>query len=182
MEVARIKDFSLRNLEEKDLDLVLNWRNSPEIRGVSQSDHIISQEEHRDWFERHRRGKTSKLFLFEVKGRPSGCVNFTDWDSQSLRARWGFYLAPQELQKGLGLAMGYLALETIFEKLKLQKVTAEVLATNQRGLSYHRKLGFFEEGLLKKQILRGSDFVDVHLMAHFKDHWEKKRAQLASSL
>lgn len=74
--------------------------------------------------------------------------------------------------------MGILALEHIFQVEQLSKVCAQILDFNQRSLSYHRKLGFIEEGRLGRQRIRNHQPVDVVLMALFREQWEKYRLRL----
>jgi bacterioferritin (cytochrome b1) len=43
-------DFSFRRLEQKDLNLIRCRRNQEYVRSVMLTDHIISEEEHQNWF------------------------------------------------------------------------------------------------------------------------------------
>ncbi len=163
--------WSLRRLEEKDLPLVLEWRNNPQIREVSQSNHIIQREEHLSWFQRHSAQSTSILLAFEEDGTPRGCVSFTDLKNGV--ARWGFYLDPNRLEQGLGKKLGKLALDFAFLKLKLNRVTAEVVATNERGFRYHQRLGFQVERTEKSVIQRESQKIDLHHLFNSAEIWSK---------
>lgn len=178
MEVIKRGAHRLRDLEEQDLQLVLNWRNSDRLRKVSNSDHIISFEEHQAWFERTKDSANSKGLIFENGKGPLGVVNIMEIDAKNSRCRWGFYLGEEPASRGLGGLMGFLALEYIFEQLQLQKVCAEVLALNVRGVDFHKKMGFVEEGRLVRHIFRDGHWWDVFLMAHFKDVWDKKKKTL----
>ena len=53
-----IKYGYLRMLEYRDLDLVLQWRNTDRIRKNMFSDHIISVDEHYQWFSSLDKKKT----------------------------------------------------------------------------------------------------------------------------
>ena len=44
--------MSLKPLTESERDLILPWRNAPEVRRNMYHGHPISPEEHRAWFER----------------------------------------------------------------------------------------------------------------------------------
>ena len=42
--------YSLRQLEEPDLPIILEWRNDESVRKNMYTDHIISIEEHKRWY------------------------------------------------------------------------------------------------------------------------------------
>ncbi len=168
--------WSLRRLEEKDLEMVLLWRNDPQIRSVSQSDHLIQPKEHAAWFDKHSKNPQSMLLIFEESGVPRGCVNFTDISNGI--ARWGFYLDPEHLEQGLGKRLGKLALDLAFGKLQLKRVNAEVVATNERGFQYHKKLGFQWERTEESALQRGSRKVDLHHLFNSAEFWSKASRSL----
>ncbi len=170
IEISQDK-WSLRRLEEKDLPIVLAWRNDPQIRRVSQSDHIIQPEEHAAWFHKHSGNPHSMLLMFEESGIPRGCVNFTDINNGI--ARWGFYLDPQYLEQGLGKRLGKIALDLAFGKLQLKRVNAEVVATNERGFQYHKKLGFQWERTEQSALQRGPQKIDLHHLFNSAEIWSK---------
>lgn len=139
------KDFALRPMTETDLELVLTWRNSQRIRDISYSDHIISTAEHRAWFAHAEKEQKSLHFIFEYCRRPIGVVNVTAIDHDNKTCYWGFYLGETDLPKGCGSAMGFLALENIYETLGMDKVTGEAFAFNNESIAFHKRLGFVEE-------------------------------------
>jgi len=168
--------YILTSLEEGVLELVLSWRNQPAIREASQSDHLIQLDEHRAWYRRHSESSQARLLVFESSGIPSGCVNFTDIKNGT--TRWGFYLDPAQIQKGLGVKMGLMALDLAFSTLGVQEIHAEVLSSNQRGLRYHVRLGFREVSLERHAIRRGGSLIDLHRMILSSEVWSKARRDL----
>jgi len=47
-------------------DLILPWRNAPEVRRQMYTRHPISPEEHRAWFERMQADPTRRWYLYLV--------------------------------------------------------------------------------------------------------------------
>jgi UDP-4-amino-4,6-dideoxy-N-acetyl-beta-L-altrosamine N-acetyltransferase len=140
----------LKFLEERDLAMVLNWRNSAEVRKYSFTQHKIAESEHHQWFERNRHNPAVRVFVFvEKQGNPSGVVCFTDYDEAKRTAYWGFYAAPDSVP-GVGSRLALEAIDYAFETLRLQNLYGEVLLTNDASLRFHRKLGFREKGLFEK--------------------------------
>jgi len=85
-------DYSLRDLDKDDLDLVLEWRNAEHVRAVMFTDHVISREEHHAWFEKIRHDETVRYLILQRGFTPEGVVNFTCIDRANLKCFWGFYL------------------------------------------------------------------------------------------
>ncbi len=162
----------LRMMAEGDLAQVLAWRNSERVRKMMYTEHLILDDEHRTWFARARERDDSRHLVFEFSGRPLGVVNITRIDLSNRRCHWGFYLGEVDRPKGCGTAMGALALELMFDELRLHKVIGEAFAFNADSIKYHLRLGFVEEGRLREQILKNGRYEDIVTLAHFADQWQ----------
>ena len=53
--------------------------------------------------------------------------------------------------------MSLAALDQAFNKLNIQKLNADVLASNTRSLDMHKNVGFVEEGYFQKQHSMGKN-------------------------
>lgn len=165
------RDGLLRPLKAEDLELVLQWRNSDRVRINMFSTHVISAEEHRDWY-LNLDYNTSRYLIFEYQQRPVGLVNFTNIDQYNNRCNWGFYLGETDVPQGTGLLMGCLSMEYVFPVLNIRKLCSQVLGNNEKSIKYHHKLGFKEEGRLLKHVLHNGIYEDVIIFAMFKNDWE----------
>lgn len=174
--------FLLRPLQKTDLQLVLEWRNSPRIRAVMFSDQIITPEEHEAWFERQHKQQNYSSLVFEMNHHPVGIVCFTDLDTKNKKCQWGFYLGVEGLPKGSGLCMGILGLRYGFEFLEMHKIIGEVLTFNTPSINFHKKLGFLEEGLFQKHIMKNGQYQDVLSLAMFRNLWFQKEADFNEML
>jgi len=161
----------LRPIQESDLDFILDWRNSPAVRNSMYNSHVITREEHRAWFENLKNDASCRWFLHSDKnGTPDGVVYFKNYDPNQATAFWGFYASPFA-QSGSGNLLGEEGLNFGFNSLKLHKINAEVLGTNERSLKLHRRLGFKEEGNFKKHYFNGKAYIDIVRLALFKSEW-----------
>lgn len=176
--MLRREECRLRPLDESDLDTVLRWRNSDRIRANMYSDHLITPDEHRNWYENVRQEKGIICRIFEWMGRPLGVVNITQIDKHSKKCHWGFYIGESDAPKGSGSAMGYLALEYIFDDLEFFKLCAEVFSFNVSSIQYHKKLGFVEEGRFVKHVLKNGKYEDIIRMAAFNSDWKIRKKEL----
>ncbi len=163
---------SLRYMKMSDMDKVLAWRNSDRVRLNMTNDHVISRQEHVDWFRNLDRTKNHFL-LFEYKRKPAGVVYFKDLNVDHNSCYWGFYLGDPSLPKGTGNLMGSMGLDFAFQKLGVRKICAEVFLFNDRSIKYHERLGFRREGLLKRHYLKNNHYEDIICYALFKEDWER---------
>lgn len=152
-------DYRLRPMTANDLDMVLQWRNHNKIRQYMYTQHEISREEHSRWYEAVNRDNNRYQLIFESSGIATGFINFTRHGEVPV-ADWGFYLAPGAV-KGVGHQLGRLALDFAFTDMKLHKLCGEVLASNERSIRFHLKLGFQQEGVLREQYINNQRYIDV---------------------
>ncbi len=171
----------IRPMAEEDLDLVLVWRNSERIRAVSYTDHVIGIEEHRAWFERADAGQSTLPLVFECEGRPVGVVNATAVDRGQGSCTWGFYIGAEDAPRGAGRAMGYCALEYLFERIDLRTVRGEALASNEVSIRWQQGLGFEKETVLPAHAEKHGKREDVVVLGMSATTWRETRDALFES-
>jgi len=176
--MASREDFRLRPMSDKDLPLVLEWRNSDRVRANMYTDHIISTKEHQAWFTKAKDDVKSKHFIFEHKGTLVGVVNIVQIDYDNKKCYWGFYLGEIDAPKTSGPAMEFLALEYMFETLEMRRICCEVFAFNEPVIKLHKKFGFVEEGVFVGHTLKNDKYEDVVSMAIFREAWDLSRLKL----
>lgn len=165
------EDFSIRPMEESDLEKILEWRNLEHIRANMYTDHIITAEEHEAWFKKIKNSDDVIYLIFEYRNRPVGVINITSIDKRNKKCYWGFYLGERDLPGGIGAIMEFMALEYIFEKLAMRKLSCEVFVFNQPVVKLHTKFGFVEEGRFIQHVLKNENYEDVVSLALFKVDW-----------
>lgn len=177
-----MNDYEFIDLNPKNLKIIWEWRNSEHIRLNMMNNKIIAWEEHLAWYERTQKSSNSIYKVFVMDQCPTGLINFTAMDSQSHTCNWGFYVGREGVPKGTGTKMCYLGLKYAFDELCIRKVCAEVIASNQSSQRIHDKLGFQKEGVLKRQLLRNGDYIDVILFALFREQWTLKQDELKEKI
>lgn len=160
----------LRTMGRHDLGIVLHWRNHPEIREFMFTQHEISQDEHRSWFQKASISPDIKLLMFEIDSMPLGFLTFTK-KVQSSVADWGFYVSP-DAPKGTGTQLGHAGLEYGFTELHLHKICGQALSHNLNSIRFHKKLGFVQEGLLRDQYSDGRQYYDILHFGILQSEWE----------
>lgn len=175
-------DFSLRLIALADQQMILDWRNLDRIRINMYNDHLISKEEHNNWFKNALIDKDARYFIFGYKGNPVGFVSFTKIDWKHNRCYWAFYLGEQNIPKGTGAAMEFFALSYIFNQVNIRKLCCEVFVFNSSVIKLHHRFGFVEEGRFIRHYLKNDKYEDIVCLAQFKETWESNRDKFRESI
>lgn len=162
-------------MEKKDLEMVREWRNHPNIRQYMYSRHEISPTEHRTWFERSSKDRMQHLLIVEEDGDPVGFVNLTEIGFGGV-VNWGFYAAPGA-PIGTGRKLGITALHHAFDQLGFRKLCGQVLEFNMRSIAFHKTLGFREEGVLRDQFFDGEKYHAVICFGLLADEWLREHGK-----
>ncbi|MBM7139700.1 MULTISPECIES: UDP-4-amino-4,6-dideoxy-N-acetyl-beta-L-altrosamine N-acetyltransferase [Acinetobacter] len=167
------KNPQLRALNANDLEMVLQWRNHDEIRKWMINSDVIALSDHLAWFERNKERTDRLFFIFEYQQQSQGYVSFIAVPNSSVY-EWGFYIKPQA-EKGMGHLLGSTALDFAFEQLKIEKVFGQVLDFNEKSLSFHKKMGFLQEGLLRKHFKDERGEFDIHQFGLLRKEWLEEK-------
>ena len=163
-------DGVLRQMEHSDLEMVLSWRNAPEVRRYMFTQHRITIEEHRCWYKNALQDKARSLMIFERDCLAQGFVQFGNLNANAI-ANWGFYIAP-DAPRGTGKLLGYSALAYGFQRAFLHKVCGQALDFNKRSIKFHQQLGFQQEGVLREQHFDGKSYHAVICFGLLRSEWE----------
>ena len=175
--------ISLRNLEQRDREMIREWRNLPRVSDYMYTDHQISLEEHAAWFEKTLADCTRKYWIIACDGEDVGLVNLYNIDQKHRRCYWAFYIVSDNVRgKGVGSFAEFHVLEYVFSTLGLEKLCCEVLAFNRGVVEMHRRFGFVQEGVFRKHIMKSGTLQDIVCLAILKDEWEAIRGQMEQKL
>lgn len=164
----------LKEIDESDLPLILNWRNQESIREVMFNSDMILWEQHSQWFNKLRKSDSaiSKVFYFD--DIPYGVLNITQIDPVNNTCEWGFYIGSLTAPKGMGTILGYTALNYIFQELHIRKLSAQVFEFNNKSINCHNKMGFTQEGKLRAHVLKNEQYIDILLYSFLSSEWEEQ--------
>lgn len=171
----------LRPIQDRELSLMLSWRNAPAVRANMYTRHVISEQEHVAWWSRTSQRADQLYFMYENASQPLGIVGITSIDTMNSNCSWAFYAAPGA-PKGTGSRMEYLALEHVFSELKLHKLYCEVLAFNTPVIKLHRKFGFVDEGILRQHHQVDGKYIDIQRLGLLQPEWGDKQVEMLSKL
>ena len=163
-------------LTEKHLDLVRNWRNSPEVGKYMYTNSYITKEEHLNWFIKVNDDSTKAYWVINVDNIDVGVVNLYNIDLHNRRCYWAYYLADFSVRgKGIGRLIEFNILKYVFEKLKLNKLCCEIFSWNNLVVQIHQKYGSKIEGEFRQHIYKDGKFHSIICMSILKEEWEEIR-------
>jgi diamine N-acetyltransferase len=166
LEDERIK---LRAMEPKDVDLLFEWENNPDIWPVSStvipySRHILLEfiNSHQDIFST---GQLRLMITLKKEEQTIGCIDLFDFDPLHLRAGVGILVANQQ-HRGKGYAGNALNLliDYTFNYLKLHQLYSSVAANNAASLKLFTGNGFVQTGIKKDWLNEQGLWLDEHLL------------------
>lgn len=153
----------LRPITVEDTDMVLKWRNDPQVVKNFIYRKPISREEHLNWIhEKVEKGLVIQFIVCDKENdKPLGCVYLQNFDTVCNKAEWGIFYGNEGAKgKGIGTESGKLLMHFAFHELKLHKVMGRVLAYNKASIRVHEKMGGIHEAYLKDELYLDGEYVD----------------------
>jgi RimJ/RimL family protein N-acetyltransferase len=155
----------LQPLDHRHLERTLEWANDPGLCRLLGKIPGISCAEHERWFSKLVDRDDCQYFAIESSdGRHVGNVWLWAIDRRNAKAELRIVLPENEAGRGVGTQAIELACAYAFGELKLHRVYAYVLASNQRALRAFGKAGFNVEGRLREDRSQGGDFIDSYVL------------------
>lgn len=162
-----------RKIRETDLEMIMNWRMDPNITKFFYTDPVLTIEDQKCWFKRISEDQNSFYWLYEVDDQPIGLVSLVDWDRKNSIIRTGGYIAEtsgRTLQNILDMNMNLY--DYIFNVLKINKATFEIMDNNLSQVQWMKRIGAKQEGLLRQAIRKNGTYYDLYIMSFLKDEWQ----------
>lgn len=151
----------LRPATDEDREHVRVWRNHPEVRAVSLTQHEIGPDEHAAWWERIKDDPTREVLVYERGGVPAGVVSLWDIDPDAATLWWGYYLDNEGLTARGELLPAWIQIQREAVKYvdamriggkPIDTMDAEVLDINEGVRSFNRRQGFADVETYERDI------------------------------
>ncbi|MFC7132158.1 MULTISPECIES: GNAT family N-acetyltransferase [Salinibaculum] len=162
---------TLRTIEEEDAEFCQRLVNDPRVRTRLFQNGPTNRAQELEFIESATEQGANLLVC--VDGEPVGTVGYNDvndvWDTAEI----GYMIAPAEW--GNGYATDALATLTAdaFAERGLHKLYAHAYATNDASQRVLEKVGYSQEGLLRKEAVADGEYVDVHRYGLLADEFER---------
>jgi len=138
-------DFVDLTLDEKLM--VLNWRNSSNVKEWMYSQNEISVESHINFIGNLLFSLDKQYAIVKQDSNYLGVVDFTKIDFHKKQCFFGLYVNPHNKTTGLGKILVRISMEYTFNLLGLKKIKLEVFDNNNRAKNLYKKFNFKEAGM-----------------------------------
>lgn len=137
------------DLDIKEKEMVLEWRNHLEIRKWMYYKDIVAIENHLQFIDRLKEDKTKLYYLVKRNNISIGVFSLVGIVDNI--GEWGYYIAPSFHHKNLGVEFYYFVLKYIFESLNFSKIIGFTLIENKPANSFNDLFGFTKAFELKTE-------------------------------
>lgn len=170
----------LRAIEERDLPLMVRWRNDPRTRPMFYTPFLISVTGQTRWYEALSKDPTREYFIMVRldDSVPIGAIGLHLIDEHNRDAHAGpIMVDPAERGHSLGADAVTTLLRYAFEDLDLRRLYFELLAGNLATQRLAAKLGLRREAVARKAVFVNGRFHDVVHMALLREEWQAHGAR-----
>ncbi len=173
-------NYRIRELQKSDLPSINKWRNDPELLSFLGNNFLyISEDVDNAWFENYlqNREKSKRYAILDADNdHLVGTVQLTNIHSINHSAEFSITIGEKKYwNKGAGQVASKEIIRHGFEDLNLHRIYLTVLSNNQRAIHIYFKLGFVQEGVLRKAMYKNGGYEDLVMMSLLKDEFIKKK-------
>ena len=168
-------NYKLREISRKDIKEINKWRNDKELIAFLGAPYrYINEEIDELWYDNYikNRNNTVRCSIVNLDDNVVGLVTLADIDYINRSSVLHIMIGNNNFQnQGIGKYAIKEMLSHAFMNLNLNRVELEVLSTNERARAVYKKIGFNEEGILRKACFKNGNYVDVIVMAILKEEF-----------
>lgn len=163
--------------DEDDIEFLREGVNHPEVRRyISLFRTPYTEERYRDelWPPEHEGESVSLLAVptsGEFEGEPIGSVQLYPIQQADGYANFGLWFHPEAWGNGYALEASAHLFEYGFSELRVHRISATVMATNEASKRLCERLGFVHEGTSRETWFADGDFVDAERYGLLADEW-----------
>ncbi|MBL0219312.1 MAG: GNAT family N-acetyltransferase [Myxococcales bacterium] len=166
----------LRKPEPHDVEALYAWKNDATVASMLVGFTTgYTRADLTKWVDLHRSAADEAFFMIVRRSDdlPIGHVALYQINHRLGTGDFAILLGDQTTWgKGLGRSCTRFMCDYGFTQLNLRRITLGVLSTNVRAHKLYQSLGFVEEGRLRQAQFKNGAFVDVILMALFRDEFK----------
>lgn len=168
-----------RKIKEDDLEMIMNWRMSPDITKYMNTDPHLTLEGQKKWFEKINENPDEFHWVLETENTPVGVISLSNWDKSANIIYTGVYIAVKEKRSFKLIAdiqMNFY--EVCFDVLGVNKIGQEVLGNNIAVVKINERLGMHREGILRQAIKKGNEYYDLYLLGILREEWKEIKQKI----
>jgi len=156
-------NLTFRKLEIFDLYFFNNVRNSFAENYLHNSKQFTIQET-ADWFQE----ENPDYYIIELENEKIGYFRLSNHSIENKNIYVGMDIAKEYQGKGYGYYIFDKFIDYLFDVYDLNKVSLEVLKTNQKAIRLYEKLEFIYEGEKREEVLKGDKYINSLIFSILK--------------
>jgi len=165
--IYNLNMMSFRKMLIDDVSFVNNIRNEY-CEDYLHTTRKFTIDESKDWFIK----TNPDYYIIEYSNKPIGYFRLSNYSAENNNILIGADIHPDYT----GLKLAYPAyvnfINYLFYTLKLNKISLEVLETNQRAINLYNKIGFIQEGVKRQEVLKKDMYINSIVMSILKSEWK----------
>ena len=165
-----MEDVSIRKFQKDDISNKVKWINDSVNNEFLHYDLPLTIEGTTKWFENVLNNGNRYDMVIEYKGIPVGVIGIINIDKK----KGEYYITLGEHQykrKGISQKATELILDYAFNELNLEKVWLCVDEDNIPARKLYEKIGFVQEGLLRRDIYFKGKMINRCMYGILKEEW-----------
>ena len=168
----------LRAVELSDARLIQEWHNDPEIRRAARLGELpvtFTKEEDDIRIAKQTSDEIYLMIIDKSREKAIGFIRLNFIDNVS-RNMWLRMIIGDANARGKKLAEDALrcALNWLFSEQNVHRVTLETYETNERAISFFKKLGFVQEGILREALYVGGKYYNIVTLGLLNREFKKE--------
>jgi len=166
--------ITIVRLKEEDIELVRQWRNSPQIVERYEYREYITPEMQKAWF-RSVSNLNNLYFVIIYHGEKIGVINVKniDWKNRNLES--GIFIPDEKYWSTFVPSIASIILTDLFFRIfPWDHYHAHILKTNHRAIQYNKSLGY--------ELCEGQEHMENQLYILRKETFQKKSRKLLKAL
>jgi len=173
------KFVNFRPLEEADLPILRDWRNSKHVKRTTREFRLLNMFNQKAWFESLHEQHPPKDIMFGIinkKKKLIGVCGLTYIDWKNRNSEISIYLEGQNWQKRKETKDAILLLEQYaFEELGLHKVFAEIYSFVKETIQLYKSLKFHHDGTIRDTVWRNGKWSSSEIYSILDSEFKHER-------
>ncbi len=134
--------LKIERLQEKDIELVRQWRNSDDIRNRMIYKEIITSEMQKKWFE-NINNFNNFYFIVHYKNKKVALSNIKNIDWEERSGEVGLFVVDKKIRGSMLPVFAPLSMsDFVFDILKLKKLLARIRKDNVKAIKFNKIFGY----------------------------------------
>jgi len=128
-------------IKEEHLELILDWRTSPDVTRYMFTDIERSMDNQKKWHQKIQTDETSQYWVISYQDKPIGMVYLSNIDFSNKQCTWGYYIGEASSRMLGGIIPPYL-FNYVFHEMGFSKICAEIMEGNENAIKLNEMFGF----------------------------------------